>query len=78
MAEAKMTGWFDGWEVRGRADGSFAVYDDHGMMAGPFGTERAAIQTALMLPKRFLPDPGKQKDLLPRHLRVVSSQVRTT
>jgi hypothetical protein len=43
--------WIDGWEVRERPDGSFGVYDDHGMIAGPFGNKYAAIAAAAQLPK---------------------------
>lgn len=44
--------WVDGWEVRLRDDHGYGVYDDHGLIIGPFGTESAAIQAALRLPKR--------------------------
>lgn len=40
----------NGWEIRVRADGSYAVCDDHGLLAGPFGTREAAIAAALSLP----------------------------
>jgi len=43
--------WVDGWEVRPRDDGGFAVYDAHGLIAGPFGTKEQAIAEALRLPK---------------------------
>ena len=42
--------WVNGWEVRPRPDGSFGVYDDHGLMAGPFGTVQDAIEAASQLP----------------------------
>jgi hypothetical protein len=41
----------DGWEVRSRDDGGFAVYDSHGLLSGPYGTKEAAIAAALRLPK---------------------------
>ena len=41
----------DGWEVRSREDGGFAVYDSHGLVEGPYGTKEAAIAAALRLPK---------------------------
>lgn len=41
----------DAWEIRRRDDGTFAVYDLHGMLAGPFGTKEAAMVAALHLPK---------------------------
>jgi hypothetical protein len=41
----------DGWEIRRRDDGSFGVYDFHGMLAGPFGTKEAAMAAALRLPR---------------------------
>lgn len=36
----------DAWEIRRREDGAFAVYDVHGMPAGPFGTKEAAMLAA--------------------------------
>jgi len=44
--------WVDGWEIHYRPDGGYGVYDDHGLLAGPFGTKEGAIQAALTLPKR--------------------------
>ena len=41
----------DGWEIRPRCDGSFAVYDFHGLIEGPFGTREEAIAAALRLPR---------------------------
>lgn len=41
----------DGWEIRHRPDGSFAIHDVHGMIAGPFGTKTEAFAHALKLPK---------------------------
>lgn len=49
---SKIVDWVDGWEIRLREDGGYGVYDDHGLVAGPFGTEEAAIEAALVLPKR--------------------------
>jgi hypothetical protein len=46
----KETAWVDGWHVRQRPDGSYGVYDSHGLLAGPFGDERSALQAALGLP----------------------------
>ena len=40
----------DGWEIRPRSDGSFAVYGDRGLIKGPFSTRVAAIAAALRLP----------------------------
>lgn len=37
------------WEVRPRPDGGFGVYDDHGMVAGPFGTRNEALDAAMHL-----------------------------
>jgi len=39
----------DGWEIRPRPDGSFGVYDAHGIVAGPFGSKAEAIAAALLL-----------------------------
>jgi len=39
----------DGWEIRLRPDGSFGVYDVHGMIAGPFGSKTEAMAAALLL-----------------------------
>ena len=39
------------WEIRPRPDGSFGVYDVHGMVAGPFGSKTEAMAVALQLPK---------------------------
>ena len=41
----------DGWEIRLRADGSFGVYDVHGMIAGPFGSKTEAMAAAPLLPR---------------------------
>jgi hypothetical protein len=49
---SKIVDWVDGWEIRLRDDQGYGVYDEHGLVAGPFGTEEAAIQAALLLPKR--------------------------
>jgi len=49
---SKIVDWVDGWEIRLRDDRGYGVYDDHGLVAGPFGTEEAAIQAALLLPKK--------------------------
>lgn len=43
--------WVNGWEVRSRPDGSFGVYDDHSMLAGPFGHVEEAIGAASKLPR---------------------------
>ena len=43
--------WVDGWEIRSRPDGGYGVYDEHGLVAGPFGTRAEAIAAALRLPK---------------------------
>ena len=43
--------WIDGWEVRPRPDGSYGVYDYHGLLAGPFGTVTDAIVAARQLPR---------------------------
>ena len=57
---SKVLDWVDGWEIRIRDDNGFGVYDDHGLVAGPFGTEEAAIQAALALPKRGQRQHGKE------------------
>lgn len=59
------TDWVDGWEIHYRDDGGYAVYDEHGMLAGPFGTREAAVRAALLLPKRL--PPRQQKTEQPRH-----------
>lgn len=41
----------DGWQVQGRADGGFGVSDNHGLVAGPFGTRQEALAAAMKLPK---------------------------
>lgn len=61
---SKVVDWVDGWEVRSREDHGYGVYDDHGLVAGPFGTEAAAIQAALLLPKHHR--PNRLKDVTPR------------
>ncbi|WP_423069050.1 hypothetical protein [Devosia sp. CN2-171] len=48
---SRLVDWIDGWEVRLRDDHGYGVYDSHGLVAGPFGTESAAIKAALLLPK---------------------------
>ena len=40
----------DGWEVLQRPDGSYGVYDCHGMLDGPYGTPQEAMAAALRLP----------------------------
>ena len=54
----------DAWEIRRRDDGTFAVYDLHGMLAGPFGTKEAAMVAALHLPKAA-ESPAKGRDCQP-------------
>ena len=49
---ADKVAWIDGWEVRPRPDGSYGVYDDHSLMAGPFGNKEEAISAAMKLPHR--------------------------
>lgn len=49
---ADKVAWIDGWEVRPRPDGSYGVYDDHSLMAGPFGHKEEAIAAAMKLPHR--------------------------
>jgi len=61
---SKVLDWVDGWEIRIRDDHGYGVYDDHGLVAGPFGTEEAAIQAALILPKHRT--VGAEKDVTPR------------
>ncbi len=46
----KEVAWVDGWEIRQRGDGSYGVYDDHGLIEGPFGTKDEAMSAALRLP----------------------------
>ena len=45
------TDFIDGWEIHSRPDGGYGVYDDHGLVAGPYGTRQEAIAAALQLPK---------------------------
>lgn len=40
----------DCWNVLLRRDGSYAVCDSHGMIEGPFGTEKEAVESAMRLP----------------------------
>lgn len=48
---ASVFGIVDGWEVRTRDDGSYGVYDSHGMISGPHGSKSEAISAALQLPR---------------------------
>lgn len=57
----------DGWEIRPRADGSFGVYDDHGLVEGPYGHKVDALRAALRLPK---PRPGLWRGLARPRIRV--------
>ncbi|HVW93785.1 MAG TPA: hypothetical protein VHB74_14420 [Devosia sp.] len=41
----------DGWRIAATADGGFGVFDEHGMLAGPFGCREQAIAAALKLPR---------------------------
>lgn len=43
--------WIDGWEVRQGADGTYGVYDQHGMVAGPFEEREKGIKAAMALPR---------------------------
>lgn len=52
--------WIDGWEIHGRPDGGYGVYDSHGLVAGPYGTKAAAMEAALQLPKHA---PGRAPGL---------------
>jgi hypothetical protein len=52
MRQAHRTDLIDGWQVIDRDDGGYGVYDEHGLIAGPFGTREGAIKAALLLPKR--------------------------
>ncbi|MDB5538847.1 MAG: hypothetical protein JWQ89_574 [Devosia sp.] len=66
--------WVDGWEVRDRPDGSYGVYDSHGLLAGPFGRQVEAMAAALQLPKymRLTGHEARQLNLAVRwlfHLR---------
>ena len=55
----------DGWEIHYRDDGGYGVYDEHGLIAGPFGTKQAALQAALLLPKRT---PDRTQTTGPRQI----------
>jgi hypothetical protein len=44
----------DCWEIRLRPDGSFGVYDEHGLVDGPFGHREDAMAAALRLPRADL------------------------
>ena len=48
-------GVVDGWEIRRREDGSYGVYDAHGLIDGPYGHKVDAISAALRLPKPSAP-----------------------
>lgn len=64
---SSLFGIVDGWEVHEREDGGFGVYDDHGMVIGPFGTKQAALGAALSLPKGIshaVRDKRTLKDIL--------------
>jgi hypothetical protein len=41
----------NGWEIRSRDDHGYRVYDSHGLVAGPYGTEEEAMDAAILLPK---------------------------
>jgi hypothetical protein len=47
----RLVDWIDGWEIYLQADGGYGIYDAHGLVAGPFGTEFAAFNAAMRLPK---------------------------
>lgn len=49
----------NGWEIRRREDGSYGVYDLHGLVEGPFGLRESAINAALLLPKHREHSPLK-------------------
>lgn len=48
---SEVFGVINGWQIRDRRDGSYGVYDDHGMVSGPHGSKTEAIGAALQLPK---------------------------
>lgn len=48
----------NGWEVRQREDGSYGVYDDHGLMDGPFGWMEDSIIAAKSLPTIAVKPPA--------------------
>jgi hypothetical protein len=48
------------WEVRHRPDGGYGVYDDHGLIAGPFGTRTEALNAAMHL-ARPMPEPATRR-----------------
>jgi len=39
------------WHIGAGADGGYAVFDTHGLVAGPFGTRAEALRAAVALPK---------------------------
>ena len=49
----------NGWEVRPNLDGSFSVYGDKTLMAGPFGRVLDAIEAAMKLPHPTSPLGGE-------------------
>ena len=49
----------NGWEVRQRVDGSYAVYDEHGFMDGPFGHADEAVAAAKRLPAVAVKPPAR-------------------
>lgn len=59
----------DGWRIVATGDGGFGVFDDHGMLAGPFGRREQAMAAALKLPRparRMAQLDGDEASDLPR------------
>jgi len=63
MRLAYKTDLIDGWQVTERGDGGFGVYDEHGLIDGPFGTREGAIKAALLLPKRGTTSFSMREDM---------------
>jgi hypothetical protein len=47
--------WIDGWEVIRGADGTYGVYNQQDLVAGPFDTKEKALRAALGLPRNSRP-----------------------
>jgi len=53
----------DGWRIVPTRDGGYGVFDDHGLLGGPYGSRAEAISAALRLPK---PAPTRAAPTTPK------------